>query len=157
MTVPYLARAAMLAVAVGAVGASGLHAQPSSSTAAVLAVNDAFYKALSARDPVAMAKVWAHESFVANGSPRSTDVAIGWPAVDKTFQGLPAHFQKLEVTPSDAYAYVNGKTAWVFDKEHAVGTLNNEPIDWTMSSVNVFQKFGAQWLMVAHHVGAPVK
>jgi ketosteroid isomerase-like protein len=155
MPLPQSARAATLALFACVLIAWGAHARSANDDA--LAANEAFYKALSARDPNALGKLTAHSDYIAWGSPISTDIAIGWPAVQKIYQGLATHFQTLQTSASDVHVHVNGRTAWVIGKEHAVGTRDNASFDWNMTTVNVFERVANRWLLVVHHPAAPVK
>jgi ketosteroid isomerase-like protein len=155
MPVQHFARA--VAVALLASLLIGPAAWAKSSTDDVTAANEALYKALSARDPDALGKLVSHNDYVVWGLPVSTDFAVGWAAIQKVFQGIPTHFQALQTTPSDVHVHVRGRTAWVANKEHVVGTRDNVAFDWSLTAVNVFGKIGTKWLLVLHHTGAPVK
>ena len=52
----------------------------------VRAASHAFYAALNARDPSAMAKVWAHTPYVAYISPVGAEIAVGWDAVNGAWE-----------------------------------------------------------------------
>jgi ketosteroid isomerase-like protein len=117
----------------------------------VTAANNGFYVALSARDADAMAKVYAHDSYVANIEPTHSELEIGWPGVEKWARSLADSYNRLSVTPSDVHARVNGNTAWVVVREHATGTLKSgTAFDSTLVSTNIYEKQDGRWLMVSH-------
>jgi ketosteroid isomerase-like protein len=155
MPLPHSARVATLALSACVLIAWG--ARTRSVNDDVLAANEAFYKALSVRDADGLGKLTAHSDYIAWGSPISTDIAIGWPAVQKIYQGLATHFQALQTSASDVHLHVNGRTAWGIGKEHAVGTWENKPFDGNITAVNVFERVANRWLLVVHHPAAPVK
>ncbi len=53
-------------------------AQQSSDVEKVKAASQAFYAALDARDPSAMAKVYAHTPYVVHIDPTAKEIALGW-------------------------------------------------------------------------------
>jgi ketosteroid isomerase-like protein len=118
----------------------------------VIAANNAFYAALSARDAGMLAKVYAHDPYVANISPLNGALEIGWPGVEKWAKNIAADFKDLAVAPSDLHARVNGNTAWLVNTEHLKGTLvkTGASIEWTLISTNIYEKQGDSWLMVSH-------
>ncbi len=123
-----------------------------------MAANAAFYVALNSRDAAAMAKVYAHEAYVVNVTPRSAAPAIGWPAVDKWSQDQSVVFKQLMVVPSDPHVRVNGNTAWVIELEHGTGTVKDgTTFEQRLISTNIYEKNGGAWLMVSHQAQATPK
>ena len=118
----------------------------------VTAANNAFYAALSARDVDMLAKVYAHDPYIANVAPGSGALEIGWPGVEKWAKSLSADFKDLVVAPSEVHAHVNGNTAWLVNTEHAKGTLvkTGAAFEATLVSTNIYEKQGNVWLMVSH-------
>ena len=118
----------------------------------VTAANNAFYAALSARDAGMLAKVYAHDPYVANISPGSGTLQVGWPGVEKWAMSLATIYKDLTVVPSELHIHVNGNTAWVVNTEHAKGTFlkTGAASDSTLISTNIYEKQGDSWLMVSH-------
>jgi ketosteroid isomerase-like protein len=117
----------------------------------VTAANNAFYAALSARDAGMLAKVYSHDPYVANISPGSGALQVGWPGVEKWTMSIATEYKDLTMVPSDLYAHVNGDTAWLVNTEHAKGTfLTGAAFDSTLISTNIYEKQGKSWLMVSH-------
>ena len=61
----------------------GAVAQQSSEMEKVKAASQAFYAALNARDPSAMAKVWAHTPYVVHINPVAKEIIVGWEGVTR--------------------------------------------------------------------------
>ena len=82
-----LTKLAMASLFLGvAFAQSGAIAQESSDIENVKAASQAFYSALNARDPSAMAKVYAHTSYVVYIPPVGSEIAVGWEAVNKSWK-----------------------------------------------------------------------
>ena len=60
----------------------------------VTAANNTFYAALSARDAGMLAKVYAHNPYVANISPGGGALEIGWLGVEKWAKNIAAYYTK---------------------------------------------------------------
>jgi len=118
----------------------------------VTAANDKFYAALSACNADMIAKVYAHDDYVANISPGSGALEIGWPGVEKWAKSLGVLYKELNVAPSDLHVKSNGNMAWVVNGEHAKGTLlkTGATFEATLISTNIYEKQGGSWLMVSH-------
>jgi ketosteroid isomerase-like protein len=133
-------------------GCLGSSVAAADDLADVTAANNAFYAALSARDPNALAKIYAHDNYVANISPGTGALHIGWPEVEKWAASLADAYKDLAVTPSDLHIHVNGTTAWLVNIEHAKGTFlkTNTAFESTLISTNIYEKREGGWLMVSH-------
>ena len=66
-------------------------AQQSSDLEKVKAASQAFYAALNARDPSAMAKVWAHTPYVVHISPVAKEIVVGWEGVNEELGRSPQY------------------------------------------------------------------
>jgi ketosteroid isomerase-like protein len=133
------------------------NAQQSSDVEAIKAANQAFYKALSARDFKAMQAVWANKPYVVNIGPRSKAVATGYDeAVTKYWDNALFNnvFSKIEAQiTSVTQAQTDGKIAWVSGLEKATLHLKSggDPLNIENFVTNVYEKDGDHWLMVLHH------
>ncbi len=115
-----IAIAALLSIGTGA------RAQTGSDAAAVTAANNAFYTAISALDPVAMAKVWSREPYVTSIGPRSKIVASGPTAVQDSYSAdVMATLAQLTSKPLDTQMHINGNVAWVVGKESSQGRMKD--------------------------------
>jgi ketosteroid isomerase-like protein len=145
-------RLVCLATALAGLCSGLVNAQSNEDAAAVLAANQAFYRALSALDLAAMENIWAHDRDVLYIGPFHRKMVIGWPAVRTEFVANKANVAEISVKPLDMHVRVNGDTAWVFGTEEGAA-LPKVGISASGSNfvTNVFKKEDGRWLMVAHH------
>ncbi len=120
--------------------------------AEVLAANQAFYAALSARDVVAMQKLWSGDADIGHISPFDKAASIGWDAVKKDFEGTFGAFTELKVTMEQPSVKIHGSTAWVNGIEKAqwknkAGEVGGGEILGT----TIFVKQAGHWLVAFHH------
>src|SRR6476661_300582 len=139
-----LTKIAMASLFLGvALAQGGVVAQESSDTEKVKAASQAFYAALNARDPSAMAKVYAHTPFVAYIPPVGSDVAVGWEAVNKTWEDV---FTKVTKQINMSYnreggPQIDGNTAWEVGIEKGPVTFaDGKTVDFGVLSTNIYQK-----------------
>jgi len=80
----------------------------------VKAASQAFYAALNARNPSAMAKVYAHTPYVAYIPPVGNEIAVGWEAVNKSWKEvLHKVTSKIDMSYNRADApQIDGNLAW---------------------------------------------
>jgi ketosteroid isomerase-like protein len=127
-------------------------AQQQSETDAVKAANQAFYKALSARDVGAMQKVWSSDPDIQNIGPRDKAFTVGWDAMKKGFGGLFDAFPELKVSMQEPRIKIVVAVAWASGIEQA---QRKDKTGATSSGVNlatnIFQKQDGRWVMVYHH------
>jgi ketosteroid isomerase-like protein len=103
----------------------GAVAQESSDVEKVKAVSQAFYAALNARDPSAMAKVYAHTPYVAYIPPVGSDIAVGWEAVNKTWEEVFHNVtSKIDMSYKRAGGpQIDGNLAWEVGTERGPVTF----------------------------------
>jgi len=130
-------------------------AQQSSEIEAIKAANQAFYDALSGRDPDAMAAVWAKKPYVVNIGPRSTEILVGYEdAVANYWPRTFDRWSEVEVKmASIAHIHVDANLASVVGTESAVihPKDGGEPRKFDLFVTNLFEKNGDHWLMISHH------
>ncbi len=124
------------------------HAEPvvSDPAQAVLAANEAFYRAFSQRDIPAMDAIWSTEEQVAVSHP-------GWPrltgraAVMRSWRAILTNPGSPKIRVTNAMVKVDGPIAVVTGDELVRGSVLN--------ALNVFalQQDGS-WRMIGHHSGA---
>ena len=73
------------------------------------AASQAFYAALNARDPSAMAKVYAHTPYVAYIPPVGSEIAVGWEAVNKSWEEV---LHKVTSKIDMSYNRVRNASSW---------------------------------------------
>jgi ketosteroid isomerase-like protein len=152
-----LTKIAMASLFLGvALAQGGVVAQESSDTEKVKAASQAFYAALNARDPSAMAKVYAHTPYVAYIPPVGSEVAVGWEAVNKSWEEV-----LLKVTSRIDMSYnraggpqIDGNLAWEVGTERGPVTFaDGKTVDFGVLSTNIYQKIDGRWLMISHQAG----
>jgi ketosteroid isomerase-like protein len=109
---------------------------------AVLAANQRFYEAFSARDAGAMARLWARELIVACVHP-GWEALYGREAVLASFRAILGDPRAPEVRPSDERVIELGETALVVCIEHVLGA--------ELVATNVLALEDGEWKMVHHH------
>ena len=119
----------------------------------IKAANDAYYRALSARDLRAMEKVWtcaADNMLIA--PPANPRVHIGWLTIKRNWEAV---FVKYRVTMRISKVNVSGPVAWV----HGIETSHRRTKSGEVSSsqnygTNIFVHRNNHWLMVFHQAVA---
>lgn len=116
----------------------------------VLAVNREFYEAFEQRDLDRMSDVWAHDERVSCVHPGWTALR-GWAAVGSSWAALFNGPQHLQFIVTEAEVTLAGDLAWVT----CVENLLAEDGSATIAALNLFERDGSRWRMLAHH-GSPV-
>jgi len=118
----------------------------------VKAVNDAFYRALSAQDVAVMFKLWSFKTEIRHIGPRNKAINVGLDAAMKNWGGLFAAFPEFKITCEQEYIRINGATAWVSVIEKAQWKNDaGETQTATHFGTNIFEKQDGKWFMVYHH------
>jgi len=118
----------------------------------VLAANDAFDKAISARDVPAMEKLWVNAPYVVVIHPSSTAPVVGWESVKKTFVDQAARYTEFKVVLTEPKVHVLSPTsAYVTGIEtFEAKRTNGEAAAFSANTINVYEKRGDQWQLVTH-------
>jgi len=112
--------------------------------AALLAANDAFYRAFAGADLAAMLDIWTSghlASCTHPGWPPLTDrdeIVESWRRI---FEGQSA----IGVTIAGAAAFAHGDAGYVLCYER-IG-------DAVMAATNIFRREGGRWRLLHHHAG----
>jgi ketosteroid isomerase-like protein len=127
-------------------------AQQASDMDAVKSINQAFYRALSARDVGAMQKVWSSDPDIQDIGPSDKAVGIGWDGVKKSFEGTFGMFSEIKAEMEQPRVKINGSTAWVSGVERTqLKNKAGETISGSNLATSIFEKKPSGWLMVYHH------
>jgi len=118
----------------------------------IKASNDAYYKALSARDMRAMEKIWtcaADNMLIA--PPTNPRTHVGWVAIKRNWESYWPMFDKFKVSVRVNKINISGPVAWV----HCIETSRRRKKSGEMSSsrnygMNIFAHRNDRWLMVFH-------
>lgn len=122
----------------------------------VKAASQAFYAALNARDPSAMATVWAHTPYVAYISPVGTGIAVGWEAVNEAWREVLLNVtSKIDNSLTRiGMPQIHGGLAWEVGIETGPVTFpDGKSINLVAHATNIYQNIDGRWLMVAHQAG----
>ena len=121
---------------------------------AVIAANQAFYRAIESLDNEQMEAVW-------DPDPSVTCVHPGWPLMsgrDKVLQSWYTIFDNtmvMQFTVSESSVLVSGDLAWVICTESLRSVVAARVNEATVEATNVFRNRDGQWRIVHHH-GSPV-
>ena len=122
-----------------------MSSEPMSDEEAVLAANEAFYRAFTARDLAAMDALWATETTVACIHP-GWDALVGREAVMESWAAILGGAGAPQIRCEAARPFVLGPSAFVICRE----VLEQGQLIAT----NVFAREQAGWRM-AHHQAGP--
>lgn len=117
---------------------------------AVLAANDAFYRAFEARDLRAMSDVWERSERATCTHPGWRRLH-GWPLVMESWRRLFEGPQRLQFVLTDVSVVRVADVAIV----HLDENLLDAAATGTVAALNVFVSGAQGWRMLAHH-GSPV-
>ncbi len=122
-----------------------------SEEAAVAAANTAFYRALEARDLVAMDRIWAHEESASCVHP-GWHRLDGWTEIRRSWENIFANARPWSVFCEDVRVEVSGDLAWVTCVE-AITPFGANPDEETarMQATNVLARRNGRWLLLHHH------
>lgn len=126
----------------------------SSATAAVLAANQAFYRAFSALDLAAMEAVWAQDDASSCLHP-GWPLCAGWSEVRASWATIFANSGEMRFEIGDERADVRGELGWVVcvERIRSRGPAGDAMVGAVVAT-NVFRRHGDQWKLVHHH-GSP--
>jgi ketosteroid isomerase-like protein len=114
--------------------------------------NDAYYKALSARDLRAMEVVWTRSADnMLIAPPSNPHVCVGWAAIKRNWEAYWPTFDQFQVSMKVNKVNVSGPVAWV----HGVETSHRRAKMGEVTSsynygTNIFVNRNDRWLMVFH-------
>jgi ketosteroid isomerase-like protein len=120
--------------------------QPQDSEA-IKSANVGFCSAVSARDVVALGRVWDHDGQVFNIFGVSKAPMIGWNAVRGGYEDLFNRFPEISVNMPEPAIRQDGDSAVVVGVEtQKVRLPNGETVSALLPATNVFVKRDGQWL-----------
>jgi ketosteroid isomerase-like protein len=121
----------------------------------VKAASQAFYAALDARDPSAMAKVYAHTPYVVHIDPTAKVIALGWEAVNKSWENVHDATTQINVLFSETgQPQIVGDLAWEVGAEKGPVTLKDgKVVNIDAFATNIYQNIDGGWLLVSHQAG----
>lgn len=126
--------------------------------AAVVAANDAFYRAFEGLDLAHMEAVWLRAPYITCVHP-GWGLLIGWGPVMESWQRIFTNTVSMHFELTDARAEIRGDLAWVLVVENLQSVDVDRKSEGRMQATNLFQRHEGRWCLVHHHASpiyAPV-
>ncbi len=121
---------------------------------AVLAVNDAFYRAFEKKDLPTMEKVWFQGTASLCVHP-GRDVLRGWDAIRQSWEQIFKHTDYVEINIDLVTTQISGDLAYVVLVENLLQIASQHRVEDKLIATNVFERLGNHWYLVHRH-GSPV-
>ena len=117
-------------------------------------VRVSFYDSFSDRDPEAMARVWAKDSYVSVIHPANPAPFLGPEEVITSWKHAFSELGAIHIRPRFVIWHVLGAVAWAVDMNefHVLLAESSAPVHLhNVLSTQIFEKREGQWLMVHYH------
>lgn len=121
---------------------------------AVLAANQAFYRAFERKDMAAMEAAWSKGTgslCIHPGRP----ALRGWGAIGSSWEKIFKNTSYLEIEVEIVSTEVNGAIAYVVVLEKLFQVVGNQRIQAQSMATNIFECMAQEWYLVHHH-GSPL-
>ncbi|PSB25327.1 nuclear transport factor 2 family protein [Stenomitos frigidus] len=125
-----------------------------SSEPAVLAANEAFYRAFEKKDLEAMTAVWSQGTGSLCIHP-GRNALRGWDAVRSSWEAIFRHTSYLEIETEIVRVDVSGDLAYVVLTETVLQVTGRRQSKAQSVATNVFERMGEKWYLIHHH-GSPL-
>ncbi|MEM9543394.1 MAG: nuclear transport factor 2 family protein [Cyanobacteria bacterium P01_E01_bin.42] len=122
--------------------------------AAVLAVNEAFYRAFEKRDIGAMSAVWSQGTWSSCVHP-GWETLRGWEDTRNSWEQIFKNTSYLEIDTEIINVDCGEAIAYVVLVENVMQIVGSERYKARSMATNVFRKMAQKWYLVHHH-GSPV-
>jgi len=124
----------------------------SNEASKVKTANNAYYKALTARDMRAMEKVWTCTTKdILIAPPTNPLTHLGWEAIKRNWEVYWPTFSRFSVSMVVSVLDINGPVAWVHGIETSHRRSNSGDISSSRNyGTNIFVNCEGRWLMVFH-------
>jgi len=119
-------------------------------TQAVIAANEAFYRAFETLDVQEMEKVWLRASHIKCVHP-GWPLLCGWGPIMTSWERIFANTISMRFTPTNIRIEVSGSLAWVVLIEELESQGYDGPSRAQILATNLFEKRDGQWFIVHHH------
>ncbi|NEP18298.1 MAG: nuclear transport factor 2 family protein [Leptolyngbya sp. SIO4C1] len=126
----------------------------SSAQDAVLAANQAFYRAFEKKDIEAMEAACSKGIGSLCIHPGRSAVR-GWEKIYQSWQQIFKATRYLEIDTEVISVEVSGDLAYVVLVENVMQVAGNRRLTARSMATNVFEQMGGQWYLVHHH-GSPI-
>lgn len=110
--------------------------------------NSRFYEALESADVEAMEAIWLHSDEVTCAHPGRVPLR-GWEQVNSSWRAMFAAGGNPQIIVTEVIVTVRGTIAWVTVTENLLASEHAG----AAAAINIFERIGGRWQMVAHHSG----
>lgn len=121
---------------------------------AVLAANDAFYRAFEKKDLEAMSALWSHGTDCLCVHP-GRNALKGWEAIRSSWEKIFLNTRYLEIETEILRVEVSGDLAYVVLIETVLQVAGSRSMQAKSMATNLFERMAQQWFLVHHH-GSPI-
>jgi uncharacterized protein (TIGR02246 family) len=125
-----------------------------SSEHAVLAANEAFYRAFEKKDLEAITAVWSQGTSSLCIHPGRNAIR-GWEGIRSSWEAIFRNTSYLEIEADIVRVDVSGDLAYVVLIETVLQVTGRRQSKAQSMATNVFERMGQQWYLVHHH-GSPL-
>ena len=119
-------------------------------TKAVIAANEAFYRAFETLEIKEMERVWLRASHIKCIHP-GWSLLAGWGPIMTSWERIFENTFSMRFTLTDVRAEVSGSLAWVTLIEELESNGYNGPSRSQILTTNLFEKCEGHWFIVHHH------
>jgi len=126
----------------------------SSDKEAIIAVNEAFYRAFSNRDIGSMRLIWWQGATSLCIHPGGK-VLMGWEPIQVSWESIFRNTNSLEIDIEVIKVEIDQAIAYVVVQEIVLQSSRGRKIKAPSLATNIFQKMAQQWYLIHHH-GSPI-
>ncbi|MBE9045636.1 nuclear transport factor 2 family protein [Pleurocapsales cyanobacterium LEGE 10410] len=121
---------------------------------AVLAANQAFYRAFGDLDLRVMTSLWWQGSTSLCIHPGSQPI-LGWEEIRHSWESIFRNTDSLEIDIEIVQVEVDRSLAYVVVREIVLQSNRGRNMKAQSIATNIFQKMAQKWYLVSHH-GSPI-
>lgn len=125
-----------------------------SAKEAVLAANEAFYRAFATRDISGMSLLWWQGSTSLCIHPGG-QVLTGWESIRASWESIFKNTDSLEIETEIIKAEIDQALAYVVVRETVLQSSLLRKLKAQSLATNLFQQMAQKWYLVHHH-GSPI-
>jgi uncharacterized protein (TIGR02246 family) len=121
---------------------------------AIIAVNQAFYRAFSQKDISSMSRLWWQGSTSVCVHPGG-QILMGWDSICTSWEAIFLNTEFLEIETEIIKIEVDQALAYVIVGETVLQSVRERKMKAQSIATNLFQKMAQKWYLVSHH-GSPI-
>ena len=126
----------------------------SSDKEAIIAVNEAFYRAFSNRDIGSMRLIWWQGATSLCIHPGGK-VLMGWELIQASWESIFRNTNFLKIDIEVIKVEIDQAIAYVVVQEIVLQSSRGRKVKAPSLATNIFQKMAQQWYLIHHH-GSPI-